>query len=121
MCTDLIPIQQNVSDNIISMFFLNLTRTFPSLFFATEGKSGLVNDLFHSCSTHRNVGGPIRLCCISDVVYGNNGTQESWVMEAVCRRLKLHRTETRSQEGCQEFHEWLGYVRELDSWRSQVY
>ena len=38
-------------------------------------------------SLRRNVGGPIRLLCESDVIHGNNGDQESWAIKAVCRRL----------------------------------
>jgi len=44
--------------------------------FAIEGKNGLVNSLFHSNSTCQNVGGPIRLHCVSDVIHGNNRDQE---------------------------------------------
>ena len=40
-------------------------------------ENGLVNGLSHSCSICQNVGGPIRLHCISDVIHRNNGDQES--------------------------------------------
>jgi len=100
-CTDLIPIQQNVCNNI-SMFLLNLTWTFPRPFFATcrrEKWSGErpIPFLFHTpeCWWANQVVLHTEWC-----INGNNGTQESWVMEAVCRRLKLRRTETWSQEGC---------------------
>jgi len=44
----------------------------------------LVNSLFCFCSTCWNAGKPIRLCCITDVIHGNNCDQ---VIKAVCRRL----------------------------------
>ena len=50
-------------------------------------KNCLVNSLFHSPSTCWNVGRPIRLHCVSDTIHGNNGDQESWVIEAVCKTL----------------------------------
>jgi len=59
----------------------------PRPFFATQRKIGLVNGLFHSRSLRRNVGGPIRLGCESDVIHGNNGNKESGTIEAVCRTL----------------------------------
>ena len=46
-----------------------------------------MNDLFYSHSLCRNVGGPIRLVCESDVIHRNNGDWESRAIEAVCRRL----------------------------------
>ena len=55
--------------------------------FRHAGKIGLVNGLFRSCSLRQNVGGPIRLLCESDVIHGNNGDQEGWAIEAICRRL----------------------------------
>ena len=55
--------------------------------FRHMGKFGLVNSLFLSRSLRRNVGSPIRLLCEIDVLPRNNGDQESWVIEAVCRRL----------------------------------
>ena len=55
--------------------------------FRHMGKIGRVNSLFRSRSLRQNVGGPIRLLCKSDVIHGNNGDQESWAIEAVCRRL----------------------------------
>ena len=39
------------------------------------GENCLVNSLFHSHSTCWNVGKPIRLHCISDIIRGNNGDQ----------------------------------------------
>ena len=44
---------------------------------------------------------------------GNNGDQKSWVISM--QETRLHRTETRSWEGCQELHEWSGCVWELDN------
>ena len=85
----------------------------PSSFY---GERGYGTCLFHSHSARQNVGGPIRLHCVSDIIilYRNNGSQESWAIEAVCRRLGL-------REGCQEFHEWLGCVWELDNWQWKVW
>ena len=58
-------------------------RLIPRPFFTTQIKNGPVNGLFHSCSTNWNAGH-----CMCDVMHGNNGNQESWVIEVVCRRLK---------------------------------
>ena len=55
--------------------------------FSLHRENGLVNGLFHSRSTLQYVGRPIRLCCVSEVIHGNNGDQESWVIKAVLRRL----------------------------------
>ena len=71
-----------------------------------------VNSLFHSRSTHRNVGRPIKLHCVSDIIHGNNGDQESWAIETVCRILGYA---VPKSKGCQEFRELLEYVWELDN------
>ena len=72
----------------VTMFRLAITCTslVPRPFFATQGKTGLVNCLFHSHSLRWNVGSPIRLLCEDDVLHGNNGDQKSWAIEAVCKR-----------------------------------
>ena len=44
--------------------------------FLPHRENGLVNSLFQSRSICRNVGRPIRLCCIRDVLHGNNSNQE---------------------------------------------
>lgn len=46
-------------------------------FFLPWRETGLVNGLFHSGSTHWNVGGPISLHCISDIIHGNNGDENA--------------------------------------------
>ena len=72
-----------------------------------------MNSLFHSHSAHRNVGRPIRLRCISDIIHGNNGDQESRVIEAVYRRLGYaglkpgHETAVRSFVNGQDVSESL--------------
>ena len=55
--------------------------------FSLHRENVLVNGLFYSCFTCQFVGRPIRLRCVSEVIHRNNGDQESWVIEAVCRRL----------------------------------
>ena len=78
--------------------------------FATEGKNGLVNGLFHSHSTRRNVSGPIRLHCVSDFIHGNNCDQEKPSDSDSMQGARLIRSEPRSQKVCQEFYEWSGCV-----------
>ena len=50
------------------------------------------------------------LHCVSDVIYGNNGDQETMSDQGNTQETELGGTETRSQEGCQEFREWWGCV-----------
>jgi len=61
--------------------------SFPDHFSPHREKIGLVNGLFRSRSLCQNIGGPVRLLCESDIIHGANGNQESWAIEAVCRRL----------------------------------
>ena len=74
----------------MSLHFENHARPLiPRPLFATQGKnwSGERPIIFRSRSLRRNVGGPVRLLCESDVIHGANGNQETWAIEAVCRRL----------------------------------
>jgi len=53
-----------------------------------EGGNSLVNGLLHSHSTCWNVGRQMKLHCISDIILGNNGDQESLVMRLGYAGLK---------------------------------
>ena len=78
------------------------SHSYSQTIFRHTGKNGLVNGLLCSRSLRWNVGSPIRLLCESDVIHGNNGDQESWAIEAVCRSLGYaglkpdHKTAVRS-------------------------
>ena len=50
-----------------------------------------------------NVGGPIRLLCENDVIHRNNGAQESWAIEAVCRRLGYAGLKPASEKAVRSF------------------
>jgi len=81
-----------------------------------DGKNGLVNSLFHSHSIYRNNGRPIMLRCVSDVIHGNNGNQESWAIKAVCRRLGYAVLKPDHKKAVRSFMNALkNYVWELDN------
>jgi len=74
-----------------------------------------IKSLFHSWfnGTHGDVGGPIRLRCISDIIHGNNGNQERWVIEATRRRLGYAGLKPNHKKAVKEYGELLGCVCEF--------
>jgi len=68
------------------------------------------------------VGRPIMLRCTSEVIHGNNGDQESWAIEAVCRTLGYAVLKTDDKKaargivnGQDEFGAWQPTVESLNA------
>lgn len=71
-------------------------------YFASEGKYSLVNSLFHSDSTHWNVGEQYRLCCATQYM-GIMVTKKAEWSRQCAQESRLWRHKPRSWEGCQFF------------------
>ena len=67
-----------------------------------------------------NVSGPIRLLCERDVIHGNNGDQESWAIEAVCRRLGCAGLKPASEKAVRSFANGRDVLRGCQPWMESL-
>jgi len=84
------------------------------------GKIGLVNSLFLSRSLCRNIGGPIRLLCETDVIHRNNGDHKSWAIEAVCRRLGYTGLKPDHEKAVRSFRNGQDVLRACQPWMDSL-